>query len=47
MKRKMLAVPTTVTNPAKDVVIQQIQLQKSGEGFSFGSKSQKIPFTGP
>ena len=29
---------TTITNPARDVVLQQIQLIKSGDGFVFGSK---------
>jgi hypothetical protein len=31
-------VPTTITNPSRDVVLQQIQLIKSGDGFVFGSK---------
>jgi hypothetical protein len=29
---------TTITNPARDVVIQQVQLEKSGNGFIFGSR---------
>jgi hypothetical protein len=29
---------TTITNPARDIVIQQVQLEKLGDGFLFGSK---------
>lgn len=31
-------ITSTLTNPANDVVLQQVQLEKSGNGFLFGSK---------